>query len=437
MTPSSAKPATTGQPAPPSASTRVSSARPPVHHRRTRCRACDGSDLRRFLDLGSQPLANAFLRDAADFPAEQRFPLEVYFCADCSLVQLLDVIDPEVLFGHYVYVTGTSDTIAEHNQRYARAVVDELDLDAGDLVIEIASNDGSLLSCFAALGVRTLGVEPARNIAAIARERGIETVSRFFTAAAARDLLASHGPARAIVGNNVLAHVDDTRDFLAGCAHLLAPDGRVIVEVPYALDMLERREYDTIYHEHLCYFGVSSLQRLGQGVGLSLVRVDRVSVHGGSIRAWFAKDAPAGTQPASLIAAEQAAGVTSFDAWSAFAVDAGENRRSLRSLLEGLGTEGKQIAGYGAPAKGNTLLNYCGIDTALLPYTVDRNPLKVGSFTPGMHLPVLPVPTLLERQPDAVLILAWNFADEIVRQQQEYASRGGRFILPIPSPRIL
>lgn len=409
----------------------------PVHHVRTRCRACDGNQLQRFLELGPQPLANAFLHDASEFAGERRYPLDVYFCADCGLVQLLDVIDPEVLFGQYVYVTGTSETMAEHNRRYARTVVEELQAGADDLVVEIASNDGSLLACVAELGVRTLGVEPARNIAALSRERGIDTVTRFFSAATARELLASHGPARAIIGNNVLAHVDDTRDFLAGCADLLAPGGRVVIEVPYALDMLERREYDTIYHEHLCYFSVSSLTRLGQGVGLSLTRVDRVSVHGGSIRAWFAKDAPAGAQPSTLVAAERAAGVTSLGAWEAFARDAAAHRTAMRGLLESLRDDGTSVAGYGAPAKGNTMLNYCGVDTALLPWTVDRNPLKVGSFTPGTHIPVLPVSTIAERPPERLLILAWNFAEEIMRQQRAYAEGGGRFILPMPSPRVL
>lgn len=410
---------------------------PPVHHRRESCRACGTSALRPFLNLGSQPLANAFLRHPSEFASERFFPLDVYFCETCSLVQLADVIDPEVLFGHYIYVTGTSETIAAHNLTYAHAVTDELSLGPADLVVEIASNDGSLLTCFAGLGVRALGVEPARNIAEIARARGIDTINRFFNSETARDVRATYGAASAVIGNNVLAHVDDTRDFLAGARHLISDRGRVIVEVPYAQDMLDRGEYDTVYHEHLCYFSVTSLARLGTEVGLGVVRVDRVPVHGGSIRVWFARDQRHETAVEALMDAERRAGLTTFAAWEAFGRTAAENRTALRLLLEELRGHGRTVAGYGAPAKGNTLLNYCGIDTALLPYTVDRNSLKVGAMTPGMHIPVLTVDTLLARMPDYVLILAWNFADEIMRQQRQYQERGGRFILPIPAPRII
>ena len=372
-----------------------------------------------------------------EFAGERFFPLDVYFCETCSLVQLADVIDPEVLFGHYIYVTGTSETMAAHNHRYAESVVAELALGPADLVVEVASNDGSQLTCFAGLGVRTLGVEPARNIAEMARARGIDTVNRFFNSEAARDVRATYGPVSAVIGNNVLAHVDDTQDFLAGARSLIADRGRVIVEVPYAQDMLDRREYDTVYHEHLCYFSVTSLARLGSEVGLGVVRVDRVPVHGGSIRVWFAKDTPHATEVEQLMDGERRTGLTTFAAWEAFGRAASENRTAVRLLLEQLHGEGRTVAGYGAPAKGNTLLNYCGIDTALLPYTVDRNALKDGAMTPGMHIPVLSVDTLLARLPDYVLILAWNFADEIVRQQRQYQERGGRFILPIPAPRII
>ena len=392
-----------------------------------------------FLSMGPTPLANAFLRSPDEFAGEARYPLDVTFCETCSLVQILDVIDPEVLFRDYIYVTGTSDTMAAHNTAYANALVDSLRLTANDLVVEAGSNDGSLLACFRGHGVRTLGVEPAGNIAALARERGIETLSRFFDAHTAQQARASHGPARAVLANNVLAHVDDPAGFLRGCRSLLAADGLVVIEVPYLGELLARLEYDTIYHEHLSYFSIAALLRVFEAAGLAVVRIDRVPVHGGSLRVYGAAGEERVTHADDVraAAAEQAAGLLNFPHYRRFAGEVASHRRRLCALLEKLKAQGKTIAGYGAPAKGNTLLNYCGIGTDLVPYTVDKNPLKVGRFTPGMHLPVLSVSTLAERQPDYVLILAWNFAEEIVAQQQAYRERGGRFIVPLPEPRVV
>ncbi len=411
-----------------------------VHRIRYQCRACGEERLSRFLVLGPQPLANANLRHPDEASEELRFPLDVYFCESCALVQLADVIDPEVLFRHYLYVTGTSETIAKHNVAYARTVVQLLSLTADDLVVEVASNDGSLLRCFQAEGVRTLGVEPATNIAAIARSHGIETVGDFFNGATGEALRASRGAARAVIGNNVLAHVDDTQDFLRGARALIDGDGLVITEVPYARTMLEHLEYDTVYHEHLCYFSVTSLKRLCEAVGLTLVRVDEVAVHGGSIRMYAGRREHYPTPGADvlrMIEEETEIGLNSLARWQQFARDVAAQREALVAMLKKLRDEGKTVAGYGAPAKGNTLLNFCGIGTDLVPYTVDRSALKVGTFTPGSHIPVLPVETLIERQPDFVLILAWNFADEIMRQQQAYRDAGGRFIIPIPFPTIV
>lgn len=411
-----------------------------VYHQRTTCRACAGTGLHRFLELGPQPLANSFLRNQAEFTAEAKYPLDVYYCADCSLVQLLDVIDPAVLFRNYIYVTGTSETIAAHNVAYARSVVEVLGLQPHDLVVEIASNDGSLLKRFRDAGVRTLGVEPASNIAAIAREDGIDTVDWFFTAEAAVKLRAQYGPARAIIGNNVLAHVDDTRDFLRGCRTLLADDGLVVIEVPYLLEFIDRLEYDTVYHEHLCYFAITPLLRLAEAAGLSIVRVDRVPVHGGSIRIYAGpveRHRNHGAAVLTMAARERAAGLTSLARYERFAVDVARNREAIRALLQSLKTQGKSLAAYGAPAKGNTLLNYCQLTTEWLPYTVDRSPHKIGMFTPGMHLPVLPTEALQANRPDLTLILAWNFAEEIMRQQRAYSDQGGRFILPLPTPRVV
>ncbi len=411
-----------------------------VHRRRTTCRVCGYDQLRRILSLGPTPLANSFVRSSDEFTDEPSSPLDVYFCRTCSLVQLLDVIDPEVLFRNYIYLTGTSETIAEHNIEYVRTVDDLVSLKPTDLVVEVASNDGSLLKCFEQYGVSTLGIEPAANIAQMACANGITTINRFFNSAIALEMRNSYGAAKIVIANNVLAHVDDPLDFLYGCRELIAKDGLIVIEVPYLRNLIEGLEYDTIYHEHLCYFSINTLCRLVDAVGLVICRVDHVSVHGGSVRIYaglrdryghHAKEALA------LVEEEIGAGLTVFARYERFAADVEQNRQALVSLLETLRREEKTIAGYGAPAKGNTLLNYCRIDMRLVAFTVDKSPLKIGLFTPGMHLPVLPVSTLLERQPDYVLILAWNFAEEIISQQSEYRARGGQFIIPFPEAKVV
>jgi C-methyltransferase C-terminal domain/Putative zinc binding domain/Methyltransferase domain len=412
----------------------------PESYKRSTCRACGGMALRTFLSLGPTPLANSFLRSETQFREEASYPLDVCFCEDCSLVQLLDVIDPNTLFRNYIYVTGTSETMAAHNARYSRDVVELLKLKAGELIVEVASNDGSLLKCFRQSGAKTLGIEPAENIAEIARANGIETVNHFFNSMTASRILNSHGPARAIIANNVLAHVDDTGDFLGGCKELLDRNGLLVIEVPYVRDLIQQLEYDTIYHEHLCYFSVSALLRLCGAAGLSIIRIDHVSVHGGSLRMYAGARADYGDHSENAIRwaeLETRDGLNGPALYHRFAGEVSRNRTAVRDMLISLKGAGKTVAGYGAPAKGNTLLNYCGIDAQLIPYTVDKNPMKIGRYTPGMHIPVLPVSTLFDRQPDYVLILAWNFAAEIIEQQMEYRSRGGRFITPIPEPRIL
>jgi hypothetical protein len=435
-----ADPITTAQPAERRPEPAAADAPSGLCRKRDTCRGCGGRDVHRFLSLGATPLANRFLKSPEEFLGEMSYPLEVYFCKDCSLVQLMDVVDSEALFRDYIYVTGTSDTMAEHNRRYAEAVTGFFGLGPADLAVEIASNDGSLLRCFQSLGVRTLGVEPAANIAAGANAGGVDTINDFFDSRLAARIRGKHGPARAVVANNVLAHVDEPRDFLAGAAALLDGGGGIVVEAPYLGELVRRLEYDTIYHEHLSYFSVTALARLFAAAGLSIVRIDRVEVHGGSLRVWARRP---GQTPAhapeveAMCRQEQAEGWTSLDCFQTLACRVQQHRERLRGLLEDLKSKGESVVGYGAPAKGNTLLNYCGIDARLLPYTVDKNPMKVGKFTPGTHIPVHPVSRLLEDQPSYVLILAWNFADEIMRQQQEYRSRGGRFIVPIPEPAIV
>lgn len=412
-----------------------------THHLRTTCRGCGGGAFERFLELGPTPLANSFLRAPEEAAAEESYPLDVYLCGDCSLVQLLDVIDAETLFRDYIYVTGTSDTMARHNVGYAQDLVTSLGLDASSLVVEIASNDGSLLARFADHGVRTLGVEPARNIAAIARENGIETVAEFFDKDLGRALRRQRGPAAAVVANNVLAHVDDPVSFLSGARELIDDDGRVVTEFPYLGDFLDRLEYDTVYHEHLSYFSVIALLTLFERAGLALTRIDRQPVHGGSLRVQAARLTEARpTHDAAVLAMadeERRKGYDSPGTYHAFAERVAAQRTALRKLLHDAKARGLRIAAYGAPAKGNTMLNYCGIGTDVLDFVADKSPHKIGRYTPGTHVPVLPPESLVERRPDLVLILAWNFADEIMRQQAAYAQAGGRFVLPLPEPRIV
>lgn len=407
--------------------------------RRTTCRSCGGAKLELFLDLGTIPLANSFLTAEQLREPEPAFPLEVYFCHDCALVQLLHVVNPEVLFSHYLYRSGTSSTLAQHNEKLCDAVSSELHLGAQDLVVEIASNDGSLLSWFRKKNIRTLGVEPAKNIAEFAREAGIETLNEFFDAGVAERVAAKYGHASAVIGNNVLAHVDANVAFLSAARKLLKPGGRVIIEVPYLGEMLDKLEYDTIYHEHLCYFSVTALMRLFAEAGLALDRVEHVAIHGGSLRLW-GKHADSSGHSATVLAnaeEEKRAGLASLPRFQEFAKLVQRQREQLLAVLKQLKREGKSVVAYGAPAKGNTLLCYCGVGTDLIPYTVDASPLKVGLYAPGSHLPVSPTKRIFDEQPDYVLILAWNFAPEIMKFLQPYKDKGGKFILPIPEPKIL
>jgi hypothetical protein len=408
-----------------------------IHKKRDTCRSCRGTRFELVLSLGEMPLANSFLKTPEDFNNEKFYPLDLYLCENCSLLQLLDVIHPEILFRDYIYVTGTSETMAAHNIEYADSVIRFGNLQPDSLAVEIASNDGSLLSCFRSHGIRTLGIEPARNISRIAREKGIETVNEFFDSSCARKILEFYGPARVVIGNNVLAHVDDTQDFLKGCHDLLSNDGFLVIEVPYLRELLRNLEYDTIYHEHLCYFSVTALMRLFETVNLGIARIEFVPVHGGSIRVFAIRSGKHSNSVVDLAKEERELGFTQFQRYRSFARAVEQNRKELQEMLQQFRSEHKRVAAYGAPAKGNTLLNYCNIGTDLVSYTVDKSPLKVGLFTPGKHLPVRSIDILARDQPDYVLLLAWNYAKEVLLSQQEYRNKGGRFILPIPQPEVI
>lgn len=339
------------------------------------------------------------------------------------------------MFRNYVYVSGTSETIPAHFAAYAKDVAERF-VPKGGLVVEIGSNDGTLLRAFDRGAVRVLGVEPARNIAAMANGAGIPTLDEFFGEAIAGEIAAEHGRASAIIGNNVVAHIDDLHGLMNGVTTLLEDRGVFVAEFPYLVDLLEKTAYDTIYHEHLSYFSVRSVDDLASRHGLHLIDVRRVGVHGGSIRVFISRDGEASPDVKKLLRLEEASGLRTGRPLRPFVEAVQRQREDLMRVLGEI-RKARHIAGYGAPAKGNTLLNYCEIDRSVLDFIVDRSPLKHGLLTPGTHIPVEPPERLMASDVRDTLLLAWNFADEILRQQDAYRSRGGRFIVPIPSPRVV
>ena len=401
---------------------------------RSSCRVCRSNELTLILDLGTQPLANSFLRPEALGEAEARYPLELCRCDGCGHLQLSITVPPEIMFRDYLYVSGTSDTIPVHFARYAEDVAQRYVPQDG-LVVEIGSNDGTLLRAFDRTRVRILGVEPARNIAAAANAAGIPTLDEFFNEEVARGILAKHGEASAIIGNNVVAHIDDLHGLMRAVSALLAPEGILVVEFPYVVDLLEKTAYDTIYHEHLSYFSVGSVVGLTSRFGLKVVDVRRLSVHGGSIRVFIAREGALSDDASELLALERSRGVAEGQPLASFVSTVQKQRDDLRRLLRDIRST-RRIAGYGAPAKGNTMLNYCEIDHRTLDFIVDRSPLKQGLLTPGTHIPVDGPERLISSGIRDTLLLAWNFADEILRQQEPYRVAGGRFIIPIPTPRL-
>src|SRR5579862_363994 len=404
------------------------------------CRICSGLKMRKFLAIGPTPLANAFLRKDQLNGAEASYPLDVYFCETCALVQLGYVVPPEIMFRDYIYVSSTSDTIPRYFGEYADEVAARFLKSPDDLVVEMGSNDGCLLKQFQKHKVRTLGVEPAANIARIATENGVETLNDFFCERSAKLVREKNGKAKIILGNNVLAHIGNLEDLLKGLDALLAPDGKAIFDVPYLVNLLDNLEFDTIYHEHLSYFSVHPLDFLFRKYGFKVFDVKRVSIHGGSIRVYANRaDAEPAVQTSvqDLLALEAERHLDRFEPYAEFGSRVSALGEELVQMLRELKSRGKRIAGYGAPAKGNTLLNYCKIGTDMLDYIVDKSPLKQNLYTPGTHIPVHGVEKLLQDRQDYVLILAWNFAEEIMRQQRLYGEQGGKFILPLPTPKVV
>jgi len=405
------------------------------------CRFCSAPLERVFVSLGLAPLSNAYLTPEQLGQTEVFFPLDVYVCDSCLLVQLPMFEKPESIFGDYAYFSSYSSSWLKHAERYVDQMIETLGLTADSMVVEVASNDGYLLQYFVERGIPVLGIEPAFTVAKAAGERGVPTLEEFFGVALATRLRDEGGSADLLLGNNVLAHVPDLNDFVAGLGILLKPNGVVTMEFPYLVRLMEGIQFDTIYHEHFSYFSFLTVGRVFARHGLTIWDVEELSTHGGSLRIFARRDAatgpPVSARVNGLLERERAAGYHDIGHYAGFQARVDAAKRRILEFLITARNEGKTVAGYGAPAKGNTLLNYCGVRTDLLGYTVDRNPYKQGRYLPGTRIPVYAPERLRQTRPDYVVVLPWNLETEIVSENAYIRGWGGRFVFLLPHVRVL
>lgn len=404
------------------------------------CRFCGANLNHTFVDLGMSPLCESYLSTEQLNQMEPFYPLHVYVCEKCFLVQLEEFVSPEDIFQEYAYFSSYADTWLQHAKSYTDLMVERFHLDGSNHIVEVASNDGYLLQYFVEKGIPVLGIEPARNVAKVAIEKGVPTLMEFFGQDCARRLFAEGRQADLIVGNNVLAQVPDINDFVAGLKILLNPQGVITIEFPHLMCLVAENQFDTIYHEHFSYFSFFTAQKIFVAHGLTLFDVEELPTHGGSLRI-YARHVEDVSKPISdrvkeLERRERQAGIMEMDYYSAFNEQVKETKRKLLEFLIRAKREGKNVAGYGAPGKGNTLLNYCGVRADFLDYTVDRNPYKQGKFLPGTHIPIYHPDRIDQTRPDYVLILPWNFKDEIMKQMAFVREWGGQFVVPIPEVKV-
>jgi 2-polyprenyl-3-methyl-5-hydroxy-6-metoxy-1,4-benzoquinol methylase len=405
------------------------------------CMCCSTPLKHTFVDLGMSPLCESYLKAEQLNQMEPFYPLHVYVCEKCFLVQLEEFVSPEHIFTEYAYFSSFADSWIEHMRRYADAITDRLGLSKKSFVVEVASNDGYLLQHFVKKGIPVLGIEPAANVAKVAVEKGVPTLVKFFGEQTARELAKEGKLADLICGANVLAQVPNPNDFVRGLKTLLKPQGVVTIEFPHLMKLMAENQFDTIYHEHFTYLSFLTAETLFAAQGLTLFDVEELPTHGGSLRIYarHTEDTskPMTERAQALRKREVDAGLLKLETYAGFSEQVKETKRKLLDFLIEAKRAGKKVVGYGAPGKGNTLLNYCGIRTDFIDFTVDRSPYKQGKYLPGTHIPILAPQKLREAKPDYVLILPWNFKDEIVQQLSDIRSWGGKFVVPIPAARVL